>query len=181
MEAKWTLRRQMKECLREYTSEALARFSEQVRAALEAHPFFREAQVVLLYCALPAEVDLRPLMERWAGRKEILLPVTEDEGIRLRRYEGAERMRQGRYGIWEPVGPEWDGALEQIDLVVVPGVAFDRGGNRLGHGKGYYDRFLKRLAARRIGVCFPFQLLDEVPHDELDCRMDEVLTTGPTP
>lgn len=176
MKEKWLLRRQVKERLREYTGEALARFSERLQGRLEAHPFFREAQVVVLYCALPSEPDLYPVMDRWLGRKEILLPVTEGEGIRLKRYEGMSRMRQGKYGIWEPDGAEYWEDWEEIGLVVVPGLAFDRAGNRLGHGKGYYDRFLKCLPARRLGLCFPFLLLDEVPHDALDCPMDAVVS-----
>ena len=176
METKWLLRKQMKERLAGYTDEALARFSAMLRDSLEAHPFFREAGVVMMYCALPSEPDLRSLMDRWLGRKEILLPVTTEQGLRLKRYEGIGRMRRGRYGIWEPDTDEWWDAPERIDLVVVPGVAFDRAGNRLGHGKAYYDRFLRPLAVRRVGVCFPFQLVDEVPHDDLDCRMDAVLS-----
>ena len=85
-------------------------------------------------------------------------------------------MRKGRYDILEPDGEEWWEEPGGVDLVIVPGVAFDRAGNRLGHGKAYYDRFLRPLAVRRVGVCFPFQLVDEVPHDDLDCRMDAVLS-----
>ena len=154
----------------------LERQSALLREKLEAHPWVREARVVAAYCALPPEPDLGPLLDRWAEEKTVLLPVTTAEGIRLKRYEGAGRMRQGRYGIWEPDGEEWWEELERVDLVIVPGVAFDRAGNRLGHGKAYYDRFLRPLKARRMGVCFPIQLLDSVPHDALDCVMDTVVS-----
>ena len=66
-----------------------------------------------------------------------------------------------------------------IELVVVPGMAFDKQGHRLGRGKGYYDRLLPKLTnAYKLGVCFPYQYIEEVPTDEHDIRMDEVLTIG---
>lgn len=177
MKEKHELRRLMKVRLGEYSAEDLARMSARVVERVEGHPLFQEARVVMAYWPMSSEPDVRPLLERWAGRKELLLPVTGEEGLRLKRYEGTGRMRQGKYGIWEPDADEWWDAMEQIDLVIVPGVAFDREGNRLGHGMAYYDRFLRPLAARRMGVCFPFQLLDAVPHDALDCRMDVLLSS----
>ena len=64
-----------------------------------------------------------------------------------------------------------------IDLVIVPGVAFDRDGNRLGRGKGYYDRLLPRIpSAYKVGICFPFQIIEEVPAEPFDIRMDEIIT-----
>ena len=176
MEEKRLLRQEMKRRFAAADGAVLERQSALLREKREAHPWVREARVVAAYCALPPEPDLGPLLERWAGEKTVLLPVTTAEGIRLRRYGGAGRMRKGRYGILEPDGEEWWEEPGGVDLVIVPGVAFDRAGNRLGHGKAYYDRFLRPLAVRRVGVCFPFQLVDEVPHDDLDCRMDAVLS-----
>ena len=80
----------------------------------------------------------------------------------------------GDFNILEPQNEEYTG---DYDLIVVPGVAFDRNGNRIGRGKGYYDRFLcKHLDVKRIGICFDFQLVDEVPTEDNDIRMDEVVS-----
>ena len=80
----------------------------------------------------------------------------------------------GDFNILEPQNDPYTGGF---DLIIVPGVAFDRHGNRIGRGKGYYDRFLcQHLDVKRIGICFDFQLVDEVPTDPLDIKMDEVIS-----
>ena len=82
----------------------------------------------------------------------------------------------GAYGIEEPTGALFTD-YATIDLVIVPGVAFDRDGNRLGRGKGYYDRLLPRIpSAYKVGICFPFQIVEEVPAEPFDIRMDEIIT-----
>ena len=76
----------------------------------------------------------------------------------------------------EPTGPLF-ADYSKIQLAIIPGMGFDRQGNRLGRGKGYYDRMLAKLShAYKIGVCFPFQLFDKIPTDIYDITMDEVLT-----
>ena len=80
----------------------------------------------------------------------------------------------GDFNILEPQNEPYTG---NFDLIVVHGVAFDRQGNRLGRGKGYYDRFLcQHLKVKRIGICFDFQLVDSIPTEPFDIRMDEVIT-----
>ena len=80
----------------------------------------------------------------------------------------------GDFNILEPQNEPYHG---DFDLIIVPGVAFDRKGNRIGRGRGYYDRFLcQHLEVKRIGICFYFQLVEEVPTEPLDIRMDEVIT-----
>lgn len=99
--------------------------------------------------------------------------ITGDE-LELKVYEGAEYLQQNSYGIDEPVGESFSD-YSAIDLAIVPGVAFDAQGHRLGRGKGYYDRLLPQLSAYKIGICFPFQLVDDVPTDPFDIAMDEVI------
>jgi 5-formyltetrahydrofolate cyclo-ligase len=82
----------------------------------------------------------------------------------------------GIYGIAEPTGEIFTD-YAAIDFIVVPGVAFDAKGNRLGRGKGYYDRLLPRIpSAYKAGICFPFQLVEEVPAESFDIRMDIIIT-----
>ena len=66
--------------------------------------------------------------------------------------------------------------FDKIDIAIIPGMAFDRNHNRLGRGKGFYDRLLPKIKAPKIGICFSFQVVDEVPVDELDIPLDEVWT-----
>lgn len=150
--------------------------SEAIMAKVEGHPKFRSAKVVLLYHSLKDEVDTHEFVRRWSRSKQILLPVVVGDELELRPYTAPEAMSIGSYGIEEPTGSRFTD-YAKIDLIIVPGVAFDLHGNRLGRGKGYYDRLLPHLPhAYRIGVCFPFQLVEEVPAEEFDIRMHEVVT-----
>ena len=149
--------------------------SAKILAALEARPAFRAANTILLYHSLNDEVDTHDFIEKWSNQKHILLPVVIGEELELRTYTSPHYLRIGAYGIEEPVGtPFTDYAA--IDLAVIPGVAFDSRGNRLGRGKGYYDRLLPHMPTTyKIGICFPFQLVKEVPAEAFDIRMDEII------
>lgn len=150
--------------------------SAEILAALEAHPAFRAASTVLLYHSLKDEVDTHEFIRKWSRKKRILLPVVVGDDLELRIYTGPKDMAIGAYGIDEPTG-ELFTDYAAIDFIAVPGVAFDRSGNRLGRGKGYYDRLLPRIpSAYKAGICFPFQLVEEVPAEAFDIRMDKVIT-----
>lgn len=130
----------------------------------------------MLYHSLKDEVDTHAFIRKWSRKKRILLPVVVGDDLELRIYTGPDDMAIGAYGIDEPTG-ELFTDYAAIDFIAVPGVAFDRSGNRLGRGKGYYDRLLPRIpSAYKAGICFPFQLVEEVPAEAFDIRMDEVIT-----
>ena len=102
--------------------------------------------------------------------------VTGDETMELRHYASREDLEEGAFQIMEPVGEPFI-AFDQIDFALVPGMAFDAAGHRLGRGKGYYDRFLSTHPdIYKIGVCFPFQRVAEVPSEAHDVVMDEVIS-----
>lgn len=84
-------------------------------------------------------------------------------------------MKKGSFGIDEPTG-ETVTDLSAIDIAIIPGVGFDKQGNRLGRGKGYYDRLLPKLQSYNIGICFSFQVIPAVPVEPFDHPMDEVWT-----
>lgn len=106
--------------------------------------------------------------------KRIILPVVTGDELELRVYTGPQDLAIGSYGIAEPTGAPFTD-YETIDLAVIPGVAFDRYGHRLGRGKGYYDRLLPQIPASKVGICFPFQLIEEVPAEAFDFRMDTII------
>ena len=149
--------------------------SAEILAALEAHPAFRAASIVLLYYSLKDEVDTHEFVRKWSREKLVLLPVVKGEELELRVFTGPEDLATGAYGIGEPTG-ELFTDYAAIDFAVIPGVAFDATGNRLGRGKGYYDRLLPRLTAFKAGICFPFQLVEEVPAEPFDIRMDTIIS-----
>ena len=149
--------------------------SAEILAALEAHPAFRAASIVLLYYSLKDEVDTHEFVRKWSREKLVLLPVVKGEELEPRVSTGPEDLATGAYGIGEPTG-ELFTDYAAIDFAVIPGVAFDATGNRLGRGKGYYDRLLPRLTAFKAGICFPFQLVEEVPAEPFDIRMDTIIS-----
>lgn len=145
-------------------------------ATLEKHPAFERASIILLYHSLDDEVNTHAFLEKWQDRKQILLPVVVGDELELRHFKSSNEMLAGAFHIQEPIG-ECFYKFETIELVVVPGMAFDKHGHRLGRGKGYYDRLLPKLQnAYKIGICFPYQRVEEVPTDAHDIMMDEVLT-----
>ena len=158
------------------SSDMQKQYSAKILAALEAHPAFRAANTVLLYHSLNDEVDTHDFIRKWSNKKQILLPVVVGNELELRLYTGTEDMQISNYGIEEPMREAYTD-YESIDFIVVPGVAFDQKGNRLGRGKGYYDRLLPHIpSAYKAGICFPFQLVEEVPAEPHDIRMDIIIT-----
>jgi 5-formyltetrahydrofolate cyclo-ligase len=149
------------------------------------------SSIILAYWPLPDEVDVRPLIDQLVAEGHtVLLPkVTGDETMELRRYTSQADLSEGAFHIMEPVGEPFVD-YEQIDVALVPGVAFDAAGHRLGRGRGYYDRFLAEHLAPRtshlaprtsppvprlIGVCFPFQRVAVVPVEAHDVVLDQII------
>ena len=179
--------RQRKACLSVEERQALSyQISQQV---LESE-WWVSARTILLYHALPDEVDTSLLLRSALSiegellnyssdyQKVVLLPVVVGEELELRQYTGPDSMKEGAFGILEPVGeafPVW--RYPEVDLAIIPGMAFDGQGHRLGRGKGYYDRLLPRLTrCRKVGLCFDFQLVDDVPFEDYDVVMDGVVS-----
>lgn len=158
-----------------YSAAQKAGWSSSLFQKLENHPLFLQAHTILLYHSLPDEVQTHEFIKRWHPHKRIVLPLVKGDELELRYYEGEDSLQTGVFGIKEPTGSLVEN-LHEIELSIIPGVAFDRSGNRLGHGKGYYDRTLARLQAYRIGVCFQLQLFPHIPVEATDLPMDEVWT-----
>ncbi len=145
------------------------------------------ADAVLCFLSMPREIDTTGLIRaaRAAG-KAVAVPRIEGGEIAFQLLpEGAPTPARDRWGIPvpDPAWPAFAPARAARLLVAAPGLAFDRQGNRLGRGKGYYDRFLSRTRASSadltvIGICFAEQLVEAVPHGESDQRIDGVVTDG---
>ena len=171
------LRRQIQQIKRQFTPQQLEELSLLVISSLR--PLLAEAQTIMAYYSLPDEVNTHALIDELVAEgKTVLLPkVTGADTMELRRYTGLADLQEGAYHILEPVGEPFTD-LAAIDLILVPGLAFDAAGHRLGRGRGYYDRFLhskNRPYCVKIGVCFDFQKVDEVPVDAHDIAMDKVV------
>ena len=167
------LRQQMRDAKRQH-QEQLAAMSEDIVIRLRQR--IADSKTVMAYWPLPDEVDIRPLIAQLVaeGRTVLLPKVLDDEQMELRRYSSEADLVEGAFHIMEPVGESFTDN-DKIDVVLVPGMAFDAAGHRLGRGRGYYDRFLTTHShLYKIGVCFPFQRVAEVPTEEHDISVDEM-------
>jgi 5-formyltetrahydrofolate cyclo-ligase len=154
--------------------------SEKLCALLQARSFFRDARSILFFAPVPEEPDLWPLLnETLAGKKMAVLPCfdPENEIYHPRRITDLRvEILSGKFGIREPAETCVAIPPNDLDLVLVPGVAFGLDGHRLGRGKGYYDRLLENFTGTKIGVAFDEQIVDVVPSEQNDVRMDLILT-----
>ena len=179
------LRAQMREAKKQHQAQ-LAKMSEEVVERLTARlssltSHLSPLTTVLAYWPLPDEVDIRPLIDQLVAQgKTVLLPkVTGEETMELHRYTSPADLVEGAFHIMEPIGEPFTD-YDKIDVALIPGMAFDAAGHRLGRGKGYYDRFLASHLSPlapcpsplKIGICFPFQRVPKVPSEEHDILMD---------
>ena len=157
------------------SKEDIAEQSSKVVAAVEQMPLFQSAKTVLIYYPTHNEVDLLSLIKRYKKEKTFLFPVVHRKTMTACPYEGNAKMHRGKFNIPEPTTEPYVG---DIDLILVPGVGFDKSGNRLGRGGGYYDKFITRLGRKTllVGVGYDFQLVEEVPANRWDKRLDYVVT-----
>ncbi len=177
------LRKQIRQAKRQFSQQQLEELSlivvNRLRQRLDEVQLQRSAAVRMLmaYWPLNDEVDVRQLLDDLVAQGvTVLLPrVVSETAMELRCYTGRTDLAVGAFGIMEPVGEVFvDYAA--IDIALVPGMAFDAQGRRLGRGRGYYDRFLAALPSiYKIGVCFDFQKVEEVPSDEHDVAVDSVV------
>jgi len=166
-----TLRRRMR-LVRDLVDDHLVR-SVELWAAVAATPAYAAATGVMAFVGCKGEPDTDPLFARLAADgKRLLLPRVEDG--RLVVCDGTGPMAVSPFGVSEPTGPPVP--LGDVDFVIVPGLAFTAEGVRLGYGAGFYDRFLPQLSVPNAGVCFTDQLVDELPTEPHDVRVQQVIS-----
>ncbi len=180
-ESKRRLRQQMSRLRKDVAPADSARAGQAAAAALIDLELVGRAERIALYAALPYELPTRPLFDAVVEKTgAALLPRTADPfGLEFFAVECWEELRPGAFGVLEPPNDGTAVRLMPGDLVVVPGVAFDEDGYRLGHGKGYYDRaFAAELgdAPTLVGFGYEFQIVEAVPHDHRDRQMDAIVT-----
>lgn len=166
---------------------ARAALSRSILRTLLNHPEFQKADEILVYLSKDGEVGTDNLLSRaFELGKRVCVPVVDptSKELRISELPGPEvSFRLGNFGVREPAEEDLNFVPpNQIDLVVAPGLAFDRRGGRIGYGKGYYDRLLSRLGSHvpRIALAFDFQVLDAVPQDENDIRVNVIITEKST-
>lgn len=143
-------------------------------ALLEQTASFMMSDNILMYHSLPDELSTIEFLDRWSGRKHFFLPRVNGVNLDILPFDRSN-LRLGAFQIEEPQG--YDTArVDDIEMIIVPGVAYDRKGNRVGRGKGYYDRLLSTSKALKVGVAYDFQMVDEIDAEPHDVKVDLIIT-----
>jgi 5-formyltetrahydrofolate cyclo-ligase len=178
--AKEALRQRMSQLRRALPEDARRERSRALCARLIAHPAFATAEIVLAYAPLRFEVDPEAIvLAAHAAGKTVALPRVEQatRTFRIHRYRPGDPLEESGHLIREPSPDAEVLPPEAVSLVLVPGLAFDAQGQRLGFGQGYYDRMLPKMGvAVRAGLCYELSLMPEVPHADHDVPMQLVVT-----
>ncbi len=181
LDSKLALRRRMRAELKLITTGQRAAASAQACALLQAQTVWKEAESILFYAPMPGELDVWPLLvEALRVGKTTALPrfqaETGDYTVRVLADALAD-VQVGAFGIREPVARcAALSPVKKLDLLLIPGLAFDLNGHRLGRGKGYYDQLLATVRGTRIGVAFDQQIVSGVPVEPHDVRLNGLLT-----
>ena len=177
---KSALRSEIRAALTQLSPAERATASQQARALLEKQTIWREAKTILFYAPLPEELDVWSLLlDAIAAGKTALLPQFDAEQnhyVACQIIDAARDVARGRFGIREPAAHCARMSLKRLDLMLIPGVAFDLHGHRLGRGKGFYDRLLSVLEGPACGVAFDEQVVAHVPVEPHDIRLSHILT-----
>lgn len=169
------LRKTIKALKTQYSLQQKKEMSKPIFKEIEEKGWFKNSKIILMYWSMNDEVFTHDFVMKWYKKKTILLPCVEGDILKLRRFEGMESMQKGEaFSIMEPIGEEFMD-YEAIDLMIIPGVAFDKKNNRLGRGRGFYDKLLSQTNTLKVGVCFGFQFFDTIPAEEFDIKMNYVI------
>lgn len=169
------IRDKIKKLRSDLTKEQVAEDSKLIYNQIIDNKIFERAEVVMSYMSFQNEIDTEKINDYIisCGKKLFLPKMIDREVIKPIEYTGEFEI-DNSFGIKEPVGEIYNG---DIDLIIVPGVVFDIEGNRIGYGRGYYDRFLRLYPkARKISLAYEFQILDRLEAEEHDEKIDEIVT-----
>lgn len=172
------IRREMKQKRRSLSKEEIAKYSNEISRKLFSQKEIHNAKTVMTYISAFNEVSTDGITdELFRTGKRVAVPVsnTDTETITVSYIDRSDDFAKGAYGIREPRHIK-EAALADIDVIIVPALAFDLSCNRLGFGKGYYDKLLADFRGFKIGICYDFQITDTVFPAPHDVPMDIIIT-----
>ena len=170
------LRAEMRALRRSLTSKEVEEKSRKIRENL--FTLDKNAETVLLYLSAFKEPSTAEIIaDALNQKKRVAVPISDTNNftLTLSYITGFDDLQKGAYGILEPK-KIIKADLSDIDLAVIPGLAFDKNGNRMGFGKGYYDKLLKDCKAHKTALCYSFQMFDKIPSDTHDIPMNTIIT-----
>jgi len=155
------------------------KMSSKIKEKLFSLLDFKSAETVLFYISYEGEVYTHDMIRESFYNKNVIVPVSNQKDLTLvlSRLKTWEELSIGSYRILEPKKEKIRNTnIEDIDLLIIPGVAFNEKGDRLGHGKGYYDKILNKTKSLKIGLAFEFQILEKIPTESHDVPVDMIIT-----
>lgn len=151
--------------------------SALIRQKLEALAEFQAAKNLLIYVSKNDEVETHELIKDCLNSgKKVYAPKIENDKLTIYEIADWHQLKPGTFDILEPYTDSIEAHPEKADLILIPGVAFDKYGHRLGYGKGFYDRLLKNTKAHKIGLAFEEQIVEKIPAEEHDVALDLIIT-----
>jgi 5-formyltetrahydrofolate cyclo-ligase len=149
--------------------------SKKIAEKLKQDKDYLKAKTIMFYISKDKEVQTHDLIKEAMKNKKVIVPKVSNNGLLCCEIADFSKMKFSCYGVLEPT-EEILCNPSNIDLIIVPGIAFDKTGHRIGYGKGYYDELLKKAKCTKIALAYQFQIIPKVPADEWDVRVDKVIT-----
>jgi len=157
------------------SKEEIIKKSEIIKNKLFNSEEYKKAKTIMFYASFGSEVNTLDMIKESLKNKTICIPIVKDNIIVASKIQNIEELdKKNKYGIFEVSVIEKIN-IQDIDLVIVPGISFDKRNHRIGYGKGYYDNFLKNFKNKKIGLAFNLQILEIIPNDEWDVKLDKVI------
>ena len=153
--------------------------SKQIKNRLFQMDEFKKAKNILFYVSYNGEVFTHEAIEEALSKKIVVVPISNknDYSLIFSKLDSFNDLEEGAYGILEPKKDLIkEISIDKIDLIIIPGIGFDLRGNRIGHGKGFYDRLLKNTNALIIALAFDFQIIEKIPTENHDRSADIIIT-----
>jgi len=176
VESKDEIRKRLLRIRRSLSREKVLEMSREIKERLFDLPEYRSCKVIMFYIAHDNEVETREMIIDSLNNKKVLVPYTslESDMIYPVEIENLDDLEKCAFGILEPQNKKiYRG---DIDVIIVPGIAFDLRGYRIGYGKGFYDRFLRGANALKIGIAYDFQIVDRISEDKNDVPVDMIVS-----
>jgi len=172
------IRKQNKHIRAAMSKEEIAIKSTSAVRIFLASDYYKNSNQLMLYMPLGNEVDTTEILNTsFRDGKKVVLPVTDKTSGEITPFYVSQdtKLIKGAFSVIEPAGTKI-ADMTKTDVILVPGIAFDKTGNRVGFGKGCYDRFLKQSPATLIGFCYKFQVCEAIPAEEHDVKMNNIIT-----
>jgi 5-formyltetrahydrofolate cyclo-ligase len=167
---------------RKMPRKEIAKASSKICQLIQMHPTYQSSQTILFYAAINNEVNLNNLAAiALQAKKKVCFPKIEQEHLQAYQITSLNQLTRGTYGILEP--NTLHATLtdkKNIDLILIPALAYDKQGNRIGYGKGYYDHFLMHTNAHKMGIAFDFQIIPSIPAESHDQKVNSIVTQRST-